>query len=870
MKAITAHKNPDFDAIASCVAAKKLYPDAVILFPQFHGKGNAQFILQSLIYPFLEEAEHVDLNSIDTLIVVDTHSSKRIEPKYRPLLKKAKIICYDHHEEGDLACEQTHLVKYGANTTQLVEKIIKNGIEIDEEEATLFMLGIYADTGRLTFSSTTPNDIKAAAFLLEKGADLETVKEVLEEALTETDVIILNDLIKNKRIYEIGKKRIGLSFSSLDEYVANVSNLVGKLINIDRLDAAIAVFRMGSRLYIIGRSNDKEIDVSRILKEVGGGGHPQAASATIKDATLIDTTEKLSQLIKEELLGQIKAKDIMSFPPKFVYATDSIEKVNELISKSGMNALVVVCKETGDVMGIITRQVINKAIFHNMHKKTVSLFMNTEIKTVDVEENFNNIKRIVLDEKQRLIPVLERGKLVGVITRTNLLKILSETINREKPLKLQNISSRVKGTLPKNALEYLKEIGELAKSMGYNAYLVGGIIRDIILGWENLDIDIVIEGDGIVFAKEFAKIKQAKVATHERFKTATLVMKDGMRIDIATAREEYYDLPGALPVVEKSSIKLDLYRRDFTINALAMKLHDEFGDLLDFFGGLNDIKNKKIRVLHMLSFVDDPTRMYRAVRFAARLGFDIGQQTDRLIKVAVELGIVNKVEKIRIFNEIVHILNNDNVKSSFEMLKSYRLIRTLDNKLIIDDRILSYIDEAEEIVKSCSIFCKNKKIKRERVFLILLEYLFGKSTSFSKAVGADDQTYEFVKNTSKKIPIANGILSKKNVNDLEIYEALSKIPLEGILALYPLTKEKERLIRYLEDLMHREPIIKGKDLIKLGFKPSKIFGQMINDIFKQQLLGKIKDKIEAIKYIEENYKNANNKDKSSELANRQM
>ncbi len=853
MKAITTHKNPDFDAIASCVAAKKLYPDAVIIFPKIQQKAKVNFMIQSLIYPFLDKTSEIDIEKIDTLIVVDTHSSKRIESKFKKTLSKAKIICYDHHQEGNLNCAESYLVDYGANTTQLVEKIIEKNIEIDEEEATLFMLGIYADTGRLTYISTTPSDIKAAAYLLEKGADLETIKSILEEALSETDVTILNELVKNKRIFEVGNIKITLSFASVDEYVANVANLVSKLMSIDRSDAAICAFRMGSNVYVIGRSNNDNVDVAKILKEIGGGGHSQAASASIKNATLIQVTERLSQIIKSWLFDQIKAKDIMSFPPKFVYSDEPLKDVNEKFSKSGMNAFVVLDRHSDKVEGIITRQIVNKAIYHHLEEKPIGFFANTEIKVVDEDETFNNIKSIVLDEKQRLIPVVKNGKLVGVITRTNLFKILMENINRETPLKQQNIGGKIRATLPENVLYYLKEAGNAAKELNFNAYLVGGIVRDIILGYENLDIDIVIEGDGIEFAKHFAKKFNAKVATHERFKTATIILPDKTRIDVATAREEYYDLPGSLPVVEKSSIKLDLYRRDFTINALAVKLHDKFGDLLDFFGGLNDIKNKKIRVLHMLSFIDDPTRMYRAVRFAARLGFEIGEQTERLIKSAVELGVVHRVEKVRIFNEIVHILNNENVVESFKMLKKYNLIRALNERLIIDNRILDYLKKTEDIVKSYSIFCKNRKFKRERVFLIVLEYLFRKSASFIESIGADEVTINFVRKVLAQLPKANGVIQRKDSTNLEVYNVLSRMPLEGVLALYVLAKDNRKVVVYLEELMHAQPLICGEDILKLGFKPSKIFSDIIKSVFEQQLLGNIGDKIEAIEFVKKHF-----------------
>ena len=721
MKIITAHKNPDFDAIASCIAAKKLYPDAKIVFPKLPERSTKNFIIQSIIYPYLEN-NNIDLNDINTLIIVDTHSKKRLESRFSDIVDSVYTVCYDHHEEGDINCSECYCKTIGANVTQMVEKIFEKSIEIDESEATMFMLGIYEDTGKLSFSSTTPQDLYISAKLLESGADLDTIRGVLEETLSEMDVLLLNDIIKNKRIYEINNKRIALSFTSLDEYINNIANLVTKLIFIDNLDAAICIFRMASRIYVIARSKDESINVAEILKDIGGGGHKQAASATIKDMTLIEVAEKLSYSIRTKILNNIKAKDIMSFPPKYVYSDESLRQVNTTISKSGMNAFVVLDRTSQEVVGVITRQIINKASYHHMEDAKISIFMNTEFTPVYEDETFDKIKHYILDNNQRLMPVLSKNnRLVGVITRTNLLKLLSQNSENVVNTKHTNILNMIEKILPSNILDYLEYAGSTAKALNYNVYMVGGVVRDIILGHKNLDIDLVVEGDGIKFSKEFAKKYNARVAAHERFKTATIIFPDSLKIDVATAREEYYDLPGSLPNVEQSSVKLDLYRRDFTINTLAVKLHDNFGDLLDFFGGLKDIREKKIRVLHMLSFIEDPTRMFRAIRFSARLGFEIGKQTDRLIKIAVELQIHKQIERIRIFNELKQILSSNCVKCNFEMIKKYKLLSTLDSKLIIDDRILNYLDNHEKIIDEYLMKNGIQKLNSSVSFLILLE-----------------------------------------------------------------------------------------------------------------------------------------------------
>jgi tRNA nucleotidyltransferase (CCA-adding enzyme) len=180
----------------------------------------------------------------------------------------------------------------------------------------------------------------------------------------------------------------------------------------------------------------------------------------------------------------------------------------------------------------------------------------------------------------------------------------------------KNVASLMRERLSRKLIDLLKSFGEVADDLGYNAYAVGGFIRDLFLRRANTDIDIVIEGDGIRFAKRFAELNPgARVRTHEKFGTSVVIFPDGFKVDVATARREYYESPATLPVVELSSVKLDLYRRDFSINTLAVKLNKRhFGVLIDFFGGQKDIKDRAIRVLHNLSFVEDPTRVFRALK----------------------------------------------------------------------------------------------------------------------------------------------------------------------------------------------------------------------------------------------------------------
>jgi len=221
----------------------------------------------------------------------------------------------------------------------------------------------------------------------------------------------------------------------------------------------------------------------------------------------------------------------------------------------------------------------------------------------------------------------------------------------------RSIALDMKKNLPRDLYKTLEFIGRLADSNDSRAYIVGGFVRDLLLGEKNLDVDIVAEPDGIKFAEILAGELKAKLVTHKRFGTATISTKRYKRIDIATARTERYKRPGALPSVKSSSIKKDLSRRDFTINAVAASLNPgSFGALIDFCGGCRDIKNGVIKVLHDGSFIDDPTRIFRAVRFEQRFNFKIDRYTLKLIRDAVSLKMPERIEKYRIKNEMLLIL----------------------------------------------------------------------------------------------------------------------------------------------------------------------------------------------------------------------
>ncbi|MCH7646527.1 MAG: CCA tRNA nucleotidyltransferase, partial [Nitrospinae bacterium] len=237
----------------------------------------------------------------------------------------------------------------------------------------------------------------------------------------------------------------------------------------------------------------------------------------------------------------------------------------------------------------------------------------------------------------------------------------------------KSVKSLVVERVAPDILRLLEAAGSAAEAEGMAAYAVGGLVRDLFIGIENDDVDIVVEGDGLKVAGSMAALLGARLQPHEQFGTAVLLLPDGFRLDVATARVEFYEYPAAPPVVEASSVKDDLFRRDFTINALAIKLNEpDAFHLVDCFEGRRDIEERTISVLHEASFVEDPARVFRAIRFEQRFDFSIGRQTLALLNEAVAGDFVGRLAPARLATELRYMLEEK------QPLKMVRRMAELD------------------------------------------------------------------------------------------------------------------------------------------------------------------------------------------------
>jgi len=417
---------------------------------------------------------------------------------------------------------------------------------------------------------------------------------------------------------------------------------------------------------------------------------------------------------------------------------------------------------------------------------------------------------------------------------------------------------RYLNNLPRDILDLIYLAGDIAVKLRMHAYLIGGFVRDLFLGVPNFDLDIVIQGDGIKFASEFADYFNVRLTAHSRFGTATLITPERIKLDIATARTEVYPQPASLPQVFLGTIRDDLARRDFTINALAIDLLPEnFGKLVDFYQGRQDLEAGIIRILHDLSFIDDPTRIIRAVRFEQRFKFKIEPHSLKLLKEAKRLGMLKRVSPHRLRDEVILILKEPCVKRCILRLESLVGLDFIHPHLRLNRINLRYLTAIKNVID----WFNNNFAITHRALDSWLMYFIGLLAG-ALSVGEINQVckkFALRRGEIKRIISYNRFssrialqLSKRNILPSQIYRLLEPLSFEVILLIKASYKNKFLNLNIEKFFKHYNGMriyIRGEDLTKIGIAPSPDYKKILNRLLYLQLDGKINSKQEALEQV---------------------
>ncbi|MDP4159680.1 MAG: CBS domain-containing protein [Bacillota bacterium] len=831
MDIILAHRQIDFDALASMVAAQKLYPNSVLVM---EGKPNVyvqNFLALSKDQLRFRKVQDIKIEDISRVILVDTHSLKRAGALGEKVARipEIEIEIYDHHPYNGKLEPEMVIEPVGACATLLVERLAGFGLPLSSFEATLMAIGIYDDTGSLLFDNTTVRDVRAVAYLLEQGANLGVIAEYLRRPLAEEQKELLQQLLDQGQTELFDGLPVYLTYAETQDYVGGLALLAHRVGELESADTWFLLVKMENRVYLVGRSRGRGLPVNGLVQLFGGAGHPRAASATIKDAELQEILKQLRSAIQSRAKRPHLVRDMMSYPVKTVTPETKLSEVEQMLLRYGHTGVPVT--EDKSLVGIISRRDVDKAIKHGLQHAPVKAFMTSKVTTVDVEATLDEVQRLMVLNDIGRLPVVEDGDLVGIVSRSDVLRLvhggavpIETQLVRERSVAMRQDILDLIAHLPEEVKNILNAVRDTAEKEGCSVYLVGGFVRDLLLFFPTQDLDFVVEGSGGQFARALQqRLPEGKLTQHEQFGTAQITFPDGSHLDVASTRWEYYSFPGALPQVEESCLRDDLFRRDFTINSMAVCLNAEhFGELVDYYGGKRDLQQGTIRFLHNLSFIDDPTRMIRAIRFADRYHFSLAKETLEALYTAIESGVLAKLSVERFTEEIMHIFNEVNYLAMGQTLVRSGLFYAWFGEDY--DWNFNLEDEQECADWSLRIrwLVSISKMDKGDIEKVLDRITFNRSLR--------DETMMFAS-------LRESLMKPLSLSEID--SLLNKVPKEVIMVLTRDQRFSKSLTEYLEASQKINMTLNGKTLIQMGVKEGPEIGKILDQVRRAWLQGRI-------------------------------
>ncbi len=727
---IATHESTGFDAFAAMLAARGLYPGAVVAVGALNRNVREFYRLHEDELDGTVESSHLEQSAIRRLIVIEATNAAHLgELEAVALDPSVEKVLFDNHDDVDLPewidPDAAVLSRDGALTTTLVGILAERGVLPLPLEATAFVLGIHEATGSLTSATTTQRDVDALAWCLRHGARQDLVAE----------------------------------HSKLGEA--------------------------------------REIDMA---------------------------------VLEQAQRDPRRALDVMSTPPRWVGPHEQVRDAMTLCQRHGQSGVFVV--ESGRVIGAVRREDLDKAMGHGLAHVPVRGVMSGSVVTTQENTALAELRALVTGAEDGRVAVLRGDELVGIIARADLLRELEggEPDHAEAEASLAD---------ELNALERLRSLFAAVASLGERAsavYLVGGTVRDILLGEKSFDVDIAVEGDAIEFAHSLASMLPGRVTSHEKFGTAVVAYGENERVDVVTTRTEFYDAPGALPAVERASLREDLFRRDFTINAMAASLQRvDFGRLVDPFGGRSDLAARRLKILHNLSFIDDPTRIFRAIRYEARYGLELDEHSARLARACIEMGLVGDLSSARLRDELQALLEDPGAVGGIVRLGELTADRAIHPHLlgnteaaVLFERALQLRGELHADVPSWRIGLAvlGRRLTSEEAY-VWLERLAVRRRDVDRIAGA--------------ITVAPRIVERLRSERLDPAEVVALAdpfaPDAPLLALA--TEDLGELRDYFARLRDVRLEIGGTELAALGLAESPRVGEVLAELRRRKLNGEL-------------------------------
>lgn len=853
MQIVLTHEQADFDALASLLGAYLLDETAIPVLPRRMNRNVQAFLtLYGIDLPFVDPRD-LPQEPVEALTLVDTQAMVSI----KGVGPKTSVSVVDHHPLRENLPSHWSILRdeTGATTTLLVEILRERDGSLSTAQATLLLLGIYEDTGSLTYTRTTARDLRAAAFLLDQGASLQIASNFLNHPLSPAQQAIYDRLRNSAEYHTVYGHAIVIATGDAQDMDEELSTIAHKLRDLLDPDGLFVIMATRGGVQLIARSTSDQIDVAEIASAFGGGGHERAAAGLIRERVVADVRNELLELLPRLVRPAITVAQIMSREPQVLSPSTPVQEAAQKMRRFGYEGYPVV--QDGKVVGLLTRRAVDRAISHKLSSIASSL-MEAGNYTVHPDDSIEHLQRLMTDSGWGQVPVVhpESGKIIAIVTRTDLLKTLSP---QARVAGTQNLADRLEAALPAGWSALLQAIAQAAHEQHAALYIVGGFVRDLWLNRPSLDFDLVVEGDAIKLAHTLAQQYGGRVTSHTRFGTAKWRLEGStfagaarqgvpeahalQSLDLVTARTEFYTYPSALPTVERGSIKLDLHRRDFTINTLALRLDGHhYGEMYDYWGGLNDLRHGLVRVLHSLSFVDDPTRMLRAARFEQRFDFRIEQRTLQLMQEATTL--MDRVSGDRIRHELDLIVEEPLAAQILGRLNELKLLAAIHPALQWDDWLQQQIAALPQLSPGPEWGLTGQEtgnqLKRSLAYcLCLLRLTPQPAHQVCERLKMRVELHGIVQSA---IGLWNELPRLMGRPPSQITARLDETPALARYAVYLAASDpgvKELLLNYASQWQNIMPTINGHDLQRLGLRPGPYYRTILSTLRNAWLDGMV-------------------------------
>jgi tRNA nucleotidyltransferase (CCA-adding enzyme) len=931
MDLILCHTTADFDTLGAAIGLTRLCLGAHIVLAGGAHPAVRDFLALHRDEFRLIERRSVPQAQIRSLRVVDTQLRDRLGKTAEWLDLPVPITIYDHHPQADcdIPAQTRYVEAIGASTTIVVEQLQAVGATVDALEATAMALGIHVDTGSLTFVNTTPRDAAALTWLMQQGANLAVIRTYLERGLSPQLQTLLGQALEQLHTETIEGYTLAWVQLHSPEFVPGLSGVVAHLIDLTEADGLILAHQYGGetratdreavsarKMTVIGRSRIPNTDLNQLFQPWGGGGHAQAAALNLRDVDFSAVLHQLLTHFRNQIPPALTARELMSSPVRTIRPETTIAEAQRILLRYGHSGLSVV-DETGQLLGVISRRDLDIAFHHGFSHAKVKGYMTRRLHTIAPDTPLPEIEALMVTYDIGRLPVLEGDRLVGIVTRTDVLRQLHQQRPQQRPhpqaepglcVTPASARSQVRQIFHLHRLaEPLQEIlaiaARLAEERGWHLYLVGGGVRDVLLATGKTavmlnDLDLVVDGyhraaeagAGVELAKQLQPLyPEARLEVHGKFQTAALLwhkhpILDSLWIDIATARTEFYPYPAANPEVEASSIQQDLYRRDFTINALAVRLtQPRAGEMLDFFGGVQDLQERRVRVLHSNSFIEDPTRIYRGVRFATRLGFDFDEQTEDYIRHAIASGIYAQIHaqiqaqiqtqgsdrkivapalQTRLKSELKYILQTDYWRNALRRLDDLAALSCIYPTLHLTRSLWQSLRWAEWWMQqlSSSSVPSQSSLSGCAPWQMRLEVIIA-SESNPEIRHQIAQNLQLPKDSIERLTqlatlepqLAASLPQWDRPSQIVRQLSPHRLPLLVLIAARGDRSLRRILWQYCRTWASQTPWLNGEDLQTLGYKPGKNLKRILEDVLAASLDGVITSRAAAIDYVRDRY-----------------